>query len=93
MVVNLKNKNNLLKQAPMGFSWTTFFFGALTPLFRGDIRWFLVIFVIDFATISLGRLVFAFIYNDIYISSLMESGFIPADPISKNILTVKSIKI
>ena len=29
------NNTGGIKQAPVGFSWTCFFFGGLVPLFRG----------------------------------------------------------
>ena len=31
------------KPAPVGLSWTVLFFGFLPPLFRGDIKWGLII--------------------------------------------------
>lgn len=39
MVVNLINDAGLMKQAPVGFSWTMLLFGPFVPLFRGDLKW------------------------------------------------------
>ena len=39
-LITLENKKtHQLKQAPIGFSWTNFFFGFFVPLFRGDWKW------------------------------------------------------
>ncbi|NCB20038.1 MAG: DUF2628 domain-containing protein, partial [Bacteroidia bacterium] len=37
MNVRLINNQGLEKDCPVGFSWTTLFFGFLVPLFRGDL--------------------------------------------------------
>lgn len=42
MILNLQSPNAGVKQVKVGFSWTTFFFGFFVPLFRGDIKWFLI---------------------------------------------------
>lgn len=39
----LKNGAGKIKSAYVGFSWTTFFFGSLPALFRGDIKGFAAI--------------------------------------------------
>lgn len=63
------------KPAPVGFSWTTFFFGGFVALLRGDVKWGLVQFCIQFCTLGLSAIVFAFIYNKIYIDGLREQGY------------------
>lgn len=50
MVVFLKNKSNgKIKKGILGFSWTTFFFGLLVPLFRKDFKMFLPFFFLYMA--------------------------------------------
>ena len=36
MIVRLKNDIGMVKEAKIGFSFTTFFFGAFVPALRGD---------------------------------------------------------
>ena len=67
-----------------GFSWTTLFFGFFVPLFRGDLKWFIVMVIADllFASLLLGVgiiipwIVFALIYNDNYIKDLGKKGYV-----------------
>ena len=68
-------KSGLVKQAPVGFSWTTLFFGMFPALFRGDFKWTLIMLIVGFVTVGLAFLVFAFIYNRLYITSMIESGY------------------
>lgn len=71
------------KVAPVGFSWTMFFFGFFPPLFRGDWKWFAITFVggIILALMSGGLLgwvvgfVSAFIWNKSYLTGLIEKGY------------------
>ena len=72
--VNLA-RGGLIKEAPVGFSWTTFFFGFFPALIRGDMKWAVVIFAAGFVTIGLSNFVFCFIYNRLYVQSLIETGY------------------
>jgi hypothetical protein len=72
--VNLE-KSGLIKEAPVGFSWTTLFFGMFPALFRGDFKWTLIMVLAGLFTAGLAFLVFAFIYNRLYITSMIESGY------------------
>lgn len=77
-----KNKGKI-KSSPLGFSWTTFFFGVFAPLFRGD--WlgafgvFCVLVAAGFAvspiTVLVIQIVVAIFYNYIYISRLLSKGY------------------
>lgn len=89
--VNLKHETGVVKQAPVGFSWTTLFFGGFPALLRGDVKWFLLGWLISLATVGFGLIIMAFIYNKIYVKDLMEKGYRPADDFSKNILAQKGI--
>ena len=64
-----------VKEAPVGFSWTTLFFGFFPPLFRGDVKWTLIIFVFALLTLGVCDLVFCFIYNRLYAKDLISNGF------------------
>ena len=61
--------------APVGFSWTVFFFGFITPIVRQDYKsafWMLVSFLLSF---GVSNLIFAFMYNRLYIRQLDQQGF------------------
>ena len=51
------------------------FFGIFVPLCRGDWKWFLIILVANLFTYGLASVVFAFVYNKIYIKDLLEKGY------------------
>ncbi len=64
-----------IKEAPVGFSWTVLFFSFFPPLFRGDWKWAVIIFLLACVTGGLSGLVFMFIYNKIYIKELLGEGY------------------
>jgi hypothetical protein len=64
-----------IKEAPVGFSWTVFFFGFFPPLFRGDWIGFAIILFSAIITFGLSNLVFMFIYNKMYIKRLISEGY------------------
>ena len=71
-----KNPNTgAMKEAPVGFSWTTCFFGPFPALFRGDWKWSLIQFILALLTGGLSTLVFMFIYDKLYIKDLIAYGF------------------
>ncbi|MBN1783816.1 MAG: HrgC protein [Alphaproteobacteria bacterium] len=90
MRINLK-KGNHLEQAKVGFSWTVFFFGPLVPLFRGDLKWFVLTLVLGFLTLGLVFFYFIFAYNMIYIKGLLKQGYKPADKFSTDVLRNKGV--
>tara|TARA_A100001015_G_C15018516_1_gene726757 strand:+ start:689 stop:991 length:303 start_codon:yes stop_codon:yes gene_type:complete len=73
--INFENKSGVSKEAPVGFSWTTFFFGFFPALIRGDWMWALIIFAATFVSFGFAGIVFAFIYNRLYIQGLLKQGF------------------
>lgn len=88
-----KNPNTgAMKEAPVGFSWTTFFFGFFPSLFRGDWKWAAIQFVLAMVTMGLSTLVFCFIYNKLYIKDLIGSGF-KAQSIASGDMDFASAKI
>ena len=68
-------KNKLVKEAPVGFSWTVLFFGGFVPLVRGDWAWFFIMMIANFVTFGIASIVFAFIYNRIYLHNSLKKGF------------------
>lgn len=89
MNIRLKNDIGMVKECKVGFSWTILLFGFFPPFFRGDWKWGLIQLVLAFFTGGLSNLVFCFIYNKIYINSLLQQGFKPAADIDRDILVSK----
>jgi len=73
--LTLQNPNSgIIREAPVGFSWTTFFLGPFPALFRGDFKWFFIQLVLD-SLLVIPILVFPFIYNKLYLKKLLEAGY------------------
>lgn len=64
-----------VKTAPIGFSWTTFFFGFWPAVFRFDWLWAAVLFVACLLTYGIAGIIFAFFYNKIYLKGLLSKGY------------------
>lgn len=87
MKIVLKNDAGMVKEVKKGWSWTVFFFGLFVPLIRGDLKWFAIMLAISalvgMFTAGIGSLfvgiVFAAVYNKIYIKDLYEKGYRAAD--------------
>lgn len=93
MQVNLKHHSTgAMKQTKLGFSWTMIFFGGFVPLFRGDVKWFLLTWIVAVVTFGLAWFIFPFVYNKMYIKDLVEKGYIPADETSTNALNAAGIQ-
>ena len=82
----------VVKEAPVGFSWTTFLFGFFPALFRGDWKWAVIQIIIAMITMGLSGLVFMFIYNKLYIKDLIADGF-KAQSIGSGDMSYASAKI
>lgn len=94
MHVRLINGAGVVKEVKVGFSWTTFFFGFFPALFRGDLKWAAIMFIvaalISVFTLGIGAwipgIVFSFVYNKIYIKELLEKGYSPSDEHAQSVL-------
>jgi len=64
-----------IKEAPVGFSWTTFFFAGIPALMRGHIGMGAIILILGILTWFLSDFVFCFIYNKMYIKYLIGEGY------------------
>ena len=58
-----------------GFSFTSFFFGAFVPIFRGDGIGFLIQFALACVTMGVSWLVVPFTYNKAYEDRLRGQGW------------------
>ncbi|RPF54235.1 DUF2628 domain-containing protein [Aquisalibacillus elongatus] len=95
----LENDKGLQKEVKIGFSWTTLFFGFFPALFRGDLKWGAIIFLtslfIGIITMGIGTwvpgVVFAFIYNKLYIKELIEKDYVPANEQTRQALVSNGI--
>lgn len=65
--------SGIIKQAPVGYSFTTLFFPSLPALFRGDFKGFVVQLLLCWLVIPV--FIFASIYNKSYIQGLLTRGF------------------
>jgi|TARA_B110000196_G_C21034869_1_gene609460 hypothetical protein len=74
-IITFKSKNQVVKNAPVGFSWTTLFFGFFPALIRGDWLWAIIMLVASVFTFGFAGIIFAFIYNRLYIQNLLKQGF------------------
>ncbi len=88
--INFENPNTGgMKIAPVGFSWTTFFFGPFPALLRGHIGMGIVILVLAIITGGLSTLYFMFAYNKMYIKHLIQQGY-KVDNASQDITSLES---
>lgn len=90
ILINMQ-KNGMTKPVPVGFSWTTLFFGCLVPLFRGDWIWFGVMLLLMVFSFGVINFILCFFYNRIYVTSLINHGWVPADEYSYNVLRDRGI--
>lgn len=93
MSIILKNNQNIAKEVPTGFSWTTLFFGFFVPLFRGDGINCLLMLILPWVTLGLSSIIFPFVYNRMYIKKLLEQGYAPADKKAEMYMIVKGLII
>ena len=101
MKANLTNELGQIKQAPLGFSWTTFFFGFFVPVFRQDWKWAGIMFGASLAAgvianqlnvpyISFGlNIVWGLLYNKLHVKELLEKGWQPATDLDAELIRTK----
>lgn len=65
--------SGIIKQAPVGYSWTTLLFPSLPALLRGDFKGFLIQAIL--ACLLVPILIFPLIYNKQYIQKLLSAGY------------------
>lgn len=82
--ITLQHPSGITKQAYVGWSWTSFFFGCFPAMFRGDWLGFFVhvgvSIVLAVTTMGIGNLVFAIawciFYNKWHTRRLLENGYV-----------------
>lgn len=75
MKVKMKNEYGAIKEAPIGFSWTTLVFGCLVPLLRGDFKWAAITFLLAAVSGGLSWFIVPFFYNKVYLDLLVDKGY------------------
>lgn len=88
MLVRLRHsQTGLLKECPMGFSWTTLAFGWFVPFYRGWFLYFFIYLITTILTLGLASvLILPWVINRQYIKYLLEMSFVPASAIDLDLL-------
>lgn len=68
-------KTGKMKEAPVGFSWTYFFFGPIPLMFRGAWKWFFISIFLELITFRLSGIFLMFMINKFYIKELISEGY------------------
>lgn len=74
MVVLRNRYSNEYKSVPMGYSWTSLFFGVFVPLWRGDFIGFIIQLGLALVTGGVSWFIVPLVYNDRYVNRLLKSG-------------------
>lgn len=91
MIIRLEDVTGQLRTAKVGFSWTVLFFGFCVPIYRGDAKWAVIMFIANVFTLWLANLILSFTYNETYIRDLLTKGYRPADEEAQKVLISKGI--
>jgi hypothetical protein len=63
------------RDAPVGFSWTTLFWGPIPMIYRGNWKWAAIIIIAGIVTFGISNIAFAFFINKSHIRDLINDGF------------------
>lgn len=76
ITLKLKNsRNNKIKTAYLGFSWTVLLFGFFVPIIRKDWENAAIMFFFYVPTLGLASIPYAFIYNRMHTHKLFDEGY------------------
>ena len=64
-----------IKTAPVGYSWTVFFWGGWPAIFRQDWLWGVCMLLGCLITYGFAGIVCSFFYNKVYIKTLFDKGY------------------
>lgn len=74
-------KNGLIKEVKVGFSWTTLFFAGWPQVFwRGEVLVGLLVWIAGFLTMGIFGIIWAFKANGYTARKLIENGWKLAEP-------------
>ena len=59
-----------------GFSWTTLFFSGFPAIFRGDLITGVIVLILSASSFWLVDIIWAFLYNRLYTTRLLERGYV-----------------
>ncbi|MBN98460.1 MAG: hypothetical protein CME16_04320 [Gemmatimonadetes bacterium] len=85
------SKSREVKEAPVGFSWTTLCLGFIVAFYRNDRNWSFLQFLL--IPTVLPWFIFPFIYNKLYIRSLLNAGYIALDEESRTLIAGMGINV
>ena len=66
------------------------FFGPFPALFRGDYKNFVIMILLAAVTAGLSNIVYAFIYNKIYLKELIVNGYKAKESENPNLDAIKA---
>lgn len=69
-------QSGLTKTGIYGFSWTTLFFSGFPAILRGDLLIGVVVLILSFSSLWLVSIIWAFLYNRVYTTKLLEKGYV-----------------
>lgn len=69
-------QSGLIKTGIYGFSWTTLFFSGFPALLRGDLVTGVLVLILSFSSFWLVSIIWAFLYNRVYTTRLLEAGYV-----------------
>lgn len=89
--VTLKSNAGVTKTVKVGFSWTTFFFGAYVALFRGNFGEFAKWLFLNPITIGIWGIAQCWTANKKNVVALLEKGYTPATDSDRETLVQRGI--
>ena len=72
-------QTGIVKTGLYGFSWTTLFFSGIPALCRGELLTGVIVVLLSTSSLWIAAIVWAFVYNRIYTTRLLEAGYVFAD--------------
>ena len=76
----MQNTNTgMIKKGYVGFSWTYLFFGWWVPLLRGELGIAALHLLFTCVTFGLWQFIMCFMYNKLYMTRMLEKGYVLKD--------------